>query len=179
MNNGVSSRFISEYASMSKAAVAMVSGSQRVRSALSALRHRNYRLYWFGQLSSVLAQNMEGVAQSWLVLDLTDSPLLLGLTGLMFATPTIALTLVGGVIADRVDRRRIMIVSQCISASMFFLLAALVVLEWVALWHVMSLPFCRVACVPLTGPAAWRFYRRWCPRKISPTPSPSAAQSGK
>ncbi len=44
---------------MSKAAVAIVSGSERLRSALSALRHRNYRLYWFGQLSSVLAQNME------------------------------------------------------------------------------------------------------------------------
>ena len=126
---------------MSKAAVAIVSGSERLRSALSALRHRNYRLYWFGQLSSVLAQNMEGVAQSWLVLELTDSPLLLGLTGLSFAAPTIALTLLGGVIADRTDRRRIMILSQSISASTFFLLATLIVLEWVALWHVMSLAF--------------------------------------
>ena len=126
---------------MSKAAVAIVSGSERLRSALSALRHRNYRLYWFGQLSSVLAQNMEGVAQSWLVLELTDSPLLLGLTGLSFAAPTIALTLLGGVIADRTDRRRIMILSQSISASTFFLLTTLIVLEWVALWHVMSLAF--------------------------------------
>ena len=126
---------------MSKAAVAIVSGSERLRSALSALRHRNYRLYWFGQLSSVLAQNMEGVAQSWLVLELTDSPLLLGLTGLSFAAPTIALTLLGGVIADRTDRRRIMILSQSISALTFFLLATLIVLEWVALWHVMSLAF--------------------------------------
>ena len=126
---------------MSKAAVSTVSGSERLRQALSALRHRNYRLYWFGQLSSVLAQNMEGVAQSWLVLELTDSPLLLGLTGLSFAAPTIALTLLGGVIADRTDRRRIMILSQSISASMFFLLATLIVIEWVALWHVMSLAF--------------------------------------
>ncbi len=126
---------------MSKAAVSTVSGSERLRQALSALRHRNYRLYWFGQLSSVLAQNMEGVAQSWLVLELTDSPLLLGLTGLSFAAPTIALTLLGGVIADRTDRRRIMILSQSISASTFFLLATLIVLEWVALWHVMSLAF--------------------------------------
>jgi len=126
---------------MSKAAVSTVSGSERLRQALSALRHRNYRLYWYGQLSSVLAQNMEGVAQSWLVLELTDSPLLLGLTGLSFAAPTIALTLLGGVIADRTDRRRIMILSQSISASMFFLLATLIVIEWVALWHVMSLAF--------------------------------------
>ena len=121
---------------MSKAAVETHSGSQRLLQALSALRHRNYRLYWFGQLSSVLAQNMEGVAQGWLVLELTNSPLLLGVTGLAFAAPTIALTLLGGVIADRADRRRIMILSQGVSAATFFLLATLILLEWIALWHV-------------------------------------------
>ncbi len=126
---------------MSKAAVETHSGSQRLLQALSALRHRNYRLYWFGQLSSVLAQNMEGVAQGWLVLELTDSPLLLGLTGLTFAAPTIALTLLGGVIADRADRRRIMILSQSVSALNFVLLATLIVFEWIALWHVMALAF--------------------------------------
>src|SRR6266545_1918587 len=124
---------------MSKAVAETLSGSQRLMQALSALQHRNYRLYWLGQLSSVLAQNMEGVAQSWLVLELTDSPLLLGITGLTFAAPTIALTLIGGVIADRADRRRIMILSQSASASMFFILATLIVLESIALWHVMSL----------------------------------------
>ncbi len=109
--------------------------------AMSALRHRNYRLYWFGQLSSVLAQNMEGVAQGWLILELTNSPLLLGLTGLTFAVPTIALTLLGGVIADRADRRRIMIFSQSASALNFLLLATLVVSGWIALWHVMAVAF--------------------------------------
>ena len=73
---------------MSQAAVETLSGSQRLLQALSALRHRNYRLYWLGQLASVLAQNMEGVAQGWLVLELTNSPLLLGLTGFAFAAPT-------------------------------------------------------------------------------------------
>ena len=109
--------------------------------ALVALRHRNYRLYWFGQLLSVLAQNMEGVAQSWLVLELSDSPLLLGLTGLTFAAPTIALTLLGGVVADRADRRRIMILAQSAAALMFFLLATLIVSQRIALWHVMTLAF--------------------------------------
>jgi MFS family permease len=126
---------------MSKAAAETVSGSRRLLEALSALRHRNYRLYWLGQLSSVLAQNMEGVAQSWLVLELTDSPLLLGATGLSFAAPTIALTLFGGVVADRADRRRIMILSQSASASMFFVLATLIAVEWVALWQVMLAAF--------------------------------------
>ena len=68
----------------------------------------------------MLAQNMEGIAQSWLVLELTNSPLLLGLTGLAFAIPTITLTLLGGVIADCADRRRIMIFSQLGSASILF-----------------------------------------------------------
>lgn len=123
---------------MPEAAIGTLSGSRRLLQALSALRHRNYRLYWFGQLSSVLAQNMEGVAQGWLVLELTDSPLMLGLTGLAFAAPTIALTLLGGVIADRADRRRIMILSQGVSAAMFFLIATLVVLDLIALWHVIA-----------------------------------------
>ena len=140
MNNGETSS-PSMPLVMSKVAVETHSGSQRLLLALSALRHRNYRLYWFGQLSSVLAQNMEGVAQGWLVLELTDSPLLLGLTGLTFAMPTIALTLLGGVIADRADRRRIMILSQGVSALGFFLLATLILFGWIALWHVMALAF--------------------------------------
>jgi len=126
---------------MSQATAATVPGSQRLLQALSALRHRNYRLYWFGQLSSVLAQNMEGVAQSWLVLELTNSPLLLGLTGLTFAAPTILLTLLGGVIADRADRRRIMILSQSASALNFLIIGTLVVTESIAQWHVMTLAF--------------------------------------
>lgn len=120
---------------------AAVSGSQRILQSVSALKHRNYRLYWFGQLSSVLAQNMESVAQSWLVLELTNSPLLLGVTGLAFSLPTVALTLVGGAIADRADRRRIMILAQFYSVAMYLLLTALVVANSVALWHVMALAF--------------------------------------
>lgn len=126
---------------MSQATAGFVPKRQRLLQALSALRHRNFRLYWFGQLASVLAQNMEGVAQSWLVLELTDSPLMLGLTGLTFAAPTIMLTLLGGVIADRADRRYIMIISQVGSAFNFLIIATLVVTGWIALWHVMALAF--------------------------------------
>jgi MFS family permease len=116
-------------------------GSRRLLAAVSALRHRNYRLYWFGQLFSVLAQNMEAVAQSWLVLEMTNSPLLLGLTGLTFSVPTIALTLLGGAVADRTDRKRIMIYSQIGSVVMFLSLAVLVITERVELWQVMTLAF--------------------------------------
>ncbi|MGB7951632.1 MAG: MFS transporter, partial [Candidatus Binatia bacterium] len=126
---------------MSGAKAQPAARNRRIAAALSALGHRNYRLYWLGQLSSVLAQNMEGVAQGWLVLELTNSPLLLGLTGLAFAAPTIILTLIGGVVADRADRRRIMILSQVGSAAIFFILATLVIIHWIALWQVMALAF--------------------------------------
>jgi MFS family permease len=153
---------------MSEATVETTSGSQRLLQALSALRHRNYRLYWYGQLASVLAQNMEGVAQSWLVLELTDSPLLLGLTGLTYAAPTIALTLLGGVIADRADRRRIMILSQGVAAAMFFLLATLIIIERVALWHVMSLAFLSGCVRAFDRPSRMALLPQMVPREDIP-----------
>jgi len=115
--------------------------SARTIVMFNAMRYRNYRLYWLGQLSSVLAQGMELVAQGWLILQLTDSPFMLGLTGLAHAIPTIALTLVGGVIADRTDRRRIMILAQGTTACVFFGLATLIVTGLVQVWHVMLFAF--------------------------------------
>ena len=112
---------------------------------------------------------MEGIAQSWLVLELTDSPLLLGLTGLAFAIPTITLTLLGGVVADRADRKRIMIFSQAGSATNFLILATLVFTERVALWHVMSLAFLSGCIRAFDRPSRMALLRRWCLRKISQT----------
>jgi MFS family permease len=113
----------------------------KARTILSVLRQRNYRFYWLGHFSSVLAQNMEMVAQSWLVLQLTNSPLLLGLTGLTNSIPTIALTLVGGVMADRTDRRGIVLFAQGITAAFFFILATLVISGRIRLWHILLLAF--------------------------------------
>lgn len=153
---------------MSQPTAATVPGRQRLLQALSALRHRNYRLYWFGQLSSVLAQNMEGVAQSWLVLELTNSPLLLGLTGLTFAAPTILLSLLGGVVADRSDRRRIMIFSQLATALHFFIIATLVVTEWIALWHVMGLAFISGCVRAFDRPSRMALLPQMVPREDIP-----------
>jgi MFS family permease len=153
---------------MSKATAQPTTGSHRIVGALSALRHRNYRLYWLGQLSSVLAQNMEGIAQSWLVLELTNSPLLLGLTGLAFAIPTITLTLLGGVIADRADRRRIMIFSQLGSSSIFFILGTLVVVGRIALWHVMTLAFLSGCIRAFDRPSRMALLPQMVPREDIP-----------
>jgi MFS family permease len=143
-------------------------GAKRILEAISALRHRNYRLYWFGQLSSVLAQNMEHVAQGWLVLELTNSPLALGLTGLSHALPTITLTLVGGAIADRADRRRIMIASQTGTALMFLTLALLVLTGTIALWHVMSLAFLSGSIRAFDRPSRMALLPQMVPREDIP-----------
>jgi MFS family permease len=111
---------------------------------------------------------MEGVAQSWLVLELTDSPLLLGLTGLTYAAPTIALTLLGGVIADRADRRRIMILSQGAAAAMFFLLATLILIERVALWQVMGLAFLSGCLRAFDRPSRMALLPQMVPREDIP-----------
>ncbi len=140
----------------------------RLGQALSALRHRNYRLYWFGQLASVMAQNMEYVAQSWLVLELTNSPLLLGLTGLSQALPTITLTLVGGVVADRADRRRIMIAAQSAVALLYGLLAMLVALKSVALWQVMAIAFCSGAVRAFDRPSRMALLPHMVPKEDIP-----------
>jgi MFS family permease len=144
------------------------SAGGRILDALSALRHRNYRLYWFGQLFSVLAQNMEHVAQGWLVLELTNSPLALGVTGLAHALPTITLTLIGGAIADRADRRRIMIAAQSGTAVMFLTIAVLVLTGLIALWHVMLLAFISGSIRAFDRPSRMALLPQMVPREDIP-----------
>jgi MFS family permease len=153
---------------MSQANATRSGGGKRILEAISALRHRNYRLYWFGQLFSVLAQNMEHVAQGWLVLELTNSPLALGLTGLAHAIPTITLTLVGGAIADRADRRRIMIASQTGAALIFLTVAVLVLTGVVALWHVMVLAFVSGSIRAFDRPSRMALLPQMVPREDIP-----------
>jgi MFS family permease len=107
----------------------------------SALRYRNYRYYWFGQFPSVLAQNMQFVALAWLVLQLTNSPALLGVSGLVQSVPNVALSFLGGAVADRTDRRRLLILTQVGTAILFFGLGTLVAADAIQVWQVMLFAF--------------------------------------
>src|SRR5262245_47146398 len=78
------------------------------------LRHQRFRYFWFGMLGSVFGISMDFVAAGWLVLQLTNSPLSLGATGLFQAVPNIVFTSFGGALADRVDRARVLRVTQSI-----------------------------------------------------------------
>src|SRR5438874_13513331 len=77
-----------------------------------ALRHYDFRAFWAGQGLSVMGTQFTNVAMAWQIYELTNSPLQLGLLGLARALPQIALTLVGGVLADALDRRRLMMATQ-------------------------------------------------------------------
>ncbi|HCX30394.1 MAG TPA: hypothetical protein DHU55_11615 [Blastocatellia bacterium] len=87
---------------------------QRSNSSFSALRHRDFRLLWMGQIVSVTGSQMQLVAINWHVYLLTKSPLALGMVGLFRGAPIILCSLLGGVVADAVDRKRLMIATQTV-----------------------------------------------------------------
>ncbi|MEK6691080.1 MAG: MFS transporter [Nitrospirota bacterium] len=107
--------------------------------AFSALKHRNFRLFWTGQLISFTGTWVQYVAQGWLVLKLTDSPFYLGLVGAAGSLPVLLFTLIGGVIADRVQKRIIIILTQIFSMILSFLLAVLTSMDEVMVWHILLL----------------------------------------
>jgi MFS family permease len=104
-----------------------------------ALRHRNFRLFWFGQVASLTGTWMQGVASGWLVLTLTNSALLLGVVQAAGSIPILLLTMFGGVIADRYDKRRVLLVAQSLMMLQAAILAALSLAHLIHLWHVIVL----------------------------------------
>ncbi len=106
-----------------------------------ALRHRNFVLYWSGQLVSLVGTWMQTVAQGWLVLRLSNSPFYLGFVGFCAFVPILLFTLLGGVVADRVARRRALLLTQTLSMLLAFALAALTWTGVVQVWHVALLAF--------------------------------------
>ena len=103
---------------------------------LGAFRHRDFRLFWSGQLVSLIGTWMQSVGQAWLVLELTGSPFQLGLvTALQFA-PVLLLSPVGGVLSDRFPKRRIILITQTVMMAQAFVLSSLVWSGWVRYWHI-------------------------------------------
>lgn len=106
---------------------------------LRALRHRNFRLFFFGQLLSLPGTWIQMVAQSWLIYRLTDSAALLGLAGFANQFPVFLMAPFGGAVADRFDRRRLLIGTQVASSALALLLAALTLSGQVTVWQVFTL----------------------------------------
>jgi len=104
----------------------------------TALRHRNYRYYWFGMVAAILGLQVLMVAQAWLVYDLTRSPAYLGLVGFSQALPTVLLTMIGGAVADRVDRRKLLLFTQSSNSLIVLALAILTSTGQIQVWHVIA-----------------------------------------
>src|SRR5574337_1114362 len=107
----------------------------------AALRYRNFVLLWSGLIVSNVGTWMQNVAMGWLVLQLTDSPLWLGLLGLSFALPMIILPIVGGAVVDRVHRIRLLYFTQTGAMLVAFALAGLTWLHLVNVWHILAASF--------------------------------------
>jgi MFS family permease len=112
---------------------------ERLANVARALRHRNFQLFFAGQLISLIGTWMQTVAQSWLVYRLTGSALLLGTVGFASQIPVFLMSPVGGIVADRHNRHRIVIATQASSMVLAFILAWLTLTDRVQVFHVMVL----------------------------------------
>ena len=106
-----------------------------------ALQVPTFRRYFFASVISNIGSWMQILAQGWLILSLTDSPFYLGLVGLVRAVPTITLSMIGGVIADRFDRRHVLLITQLVMLSSSLALGALVATGLVEVWHILVITF--------------------------------------
>jgi len=113
--------------------------ASRLQAATRALRHRNYRLFFFGQLVSLCGTWMQSVAQSWLVYRLTGSAVLLGFIGFGSQIPVFLLSPLAGLLADRVSRHRILLVAQSASMLLALVLAALTLAHRIEVWQIFVL----------------------------------------
>ncbi|MCX2728319.1 MFS transporter [Thermomicrobium sp. 4228-Ro] len=129
--------------------------SARLRLAFerSALAVPAYRRFWASMLVSNVGSWLQLVAQGWLILALTDSPAYLGLYGLLRSVPTLTITLVGGAVADRVDRRRILLVTQSAAAVLAMLLGVLDLTGLVRPWHILLIAFATATVMAFDNPA--------------------------
>jgi MFS family permease len=121
---------------MPRGSEAAGSAGGRAPARLGALRHRDFRLFWCGQLVSQIGTWMQSVAQAWLVLELTQSPLQLGIVSALQFTPILLLSPVGGALSDRFAKRRVLLVSQTAMKLQALVLAALVWTGYIQYWHV-------------------------------------------
>jgi predicted MFS family arabinose efflux permease len=110
-----------------------------VPAGLRALRHRDFRVFFTGQAVALVGSWMQQVAQAWLVLSLTDSPMRLGLVGSLNFLPILLFAIVGGAVADRLPKRRLLVLTQSLLLCQTLTLAVLIVTGRVEYWHVCGL----------------------------------------
>jgi len=128
-------------------------GERAARRMLAAFTYRDFRVQWFGACTSSIGTWTQLTAQNWLVLSLTGSAFYLGLDAFLQQLPIMLFTLIGGVLADRLDRRRTLLMSQYVQMATAATLAALVYFQVVQIWHILLLSFTTGVAQSFGGPA--------------------------
>ena len=141
----------------SPAEAAPAPSGTRIGETFAALRHPSFRLFWTGALISNVGSWMQNVAQGWLVLDLTDSAFMLGLVGFAGTAPMLFFLLVGGVYADRLDRRKLLVASMTAMMVFAAILAVLTQADVVSVWHVFVLSLLSGTALAMAAPAYQAF----------------------
>jgi MFS family permease len=131
-----------------------------------ALHYPAYRAFWLGLLASVSGFQMLRFGQYWLIYQLTASPVALGYMGIASGIPAICLNLFGGVFADTIDPRRLIMTTQSLTAGLIFSLATLTFLDVVQIWHVLVIAFCAGAVEAFDQPARQALYPHLIDRKV-------------
>lgn len=124
-----------------------------LRRTFSALYYRDFRILWFGAFTSTTGTFMQTFAQAWLVYTMTNSAFLLGVDGFLSTGPMLIFSLFGGVIADRVERKKIMLLSQYLQMSFAIVLALLIFTHQIQVWHIFVLSFLTGSIQSFSGPA--------------------------
>src|SRR5688500_10606517 len=112
---------------------------RQMPKGLRAFRHHNFRVFWTGMLISLVGTWMQQVGQAWLVLELTNDPVALGLVAAAQFTPVLFFGLFGGIVADVFAKRNLLLATQVASAILAVILGVLVVTGLVEVWHVFVL----------------------------------------
>ncbi len=136
-----------------------------LRDTFAALKYYNYRLWFIGQLISLVGTWMQSTAQGYLIYQLTNSPAYLGLVGFVGGAPTILLTLYGGYVADRLPRRTLLVATQTLMMILAFILAMLTFSNTVKPWHILFLAFILGVANSFDAPARTSFITELVDRK--------------
>ena len=131
--------------------------NRQLDQTFAALKYPNYRLWFGGQVVSIIGTWMQATAQGFLIYELTQSAVFLGLVGFASGLPTWLFTLYGGVIADRIPRRKLLIITQLFMMVLAFVLAFLVFTDLVQPWHIILLAFLLGTANAFDAPARQAF----------------------
>ncbi len=132
---------------------------------MGPLKYRDFRLLWGGWLFGAMGSWIHQLTSGWLILELTNSPFMLGLNGVFMSVPFLIMSLYGGALADRMDRRRLLILSQSLATLLAFIPGILTELEVIRVWHIYALSFVSWTVAAFDAPARHALIPSLVPRE--------------